>query len=223
MMGSTVSSEEQPIHEVTVPTFQMMPTEVTVADYRACVAAGDCTAPNTGESCNWSVAGRKDHPINCVGWSQADAYCTWVGGRLPSEAEWEYAARGGGQNITYPWGDETATCDYAVMNDGNRGCGQSSTWAVCSKPAGNTDQGLCDMAGNAWEWVQDWWHRNSYDGAPVDGSAWVAGGGSDRVIRGGGWSLSDANYLRAANRGYTTPRGGSYDFGFRCARPPVGP
>ena len=101
------------------------------------------------------------------------------------------------------------------MNEGVFGCGQDSTWAACGKTAGNTAQGLCDMAGNVYEWVQDWFH-NDYIGAPVDGSAWE-GSGSFRVIRGGGFGNLDV-FLRAAYRYYGVPSD-RYDFyGFRCAR-----
>jgi len=217
MMGSdTGNAYEQPVHQVTVPDFEMTMTDVTVEKYAACVDAGACTAPDTGSYCNWEVAGREDHPVNCVDWFQAVDCCAWAGGRLPSEAEWEYAARSEGQDITYPWGDETATCQYAVMDDGGNGCGEDRTWPVCSKPAGNTDQGLCDMAGNVWEWVQDWYH-DSYDGAPDDGSAWESPAGTYRVLRGGCWS-NDADYLRASVRLRDDPPLRRSGDGFRCAR-----
>jgi iron(II)-dependent oxidoreductase len=158
-----------------------------------------------------------DHPVNCVDWQQAVDFCERAGGRLPSEAEWEYAARSGGQDITYPWGNAAATCDDAVYDDtgSNDGCGTGRTWAVCSKTAGNTTQGLCDMAGNVWEWVQDWSH-NDYTGAPTDGSAWVDGG-TDRVMRGGGFS-SLAYSLRAADRHDYEPTYQADNVSFRCAR-----
>jgi iron(II)-dependent oxidoreductase len=201
-----------------VAAFEMLETEVTVAQYAACVTAGDCTVLDCAEShCNWIESGYEDHPMNCVNWQQAVDFCEWAGGRLPSEAEWEYAARSGGQNIDYPWGDETATCDYAVMNDGLGGsCGTDRTWAVCSKTAGNTDQGLCDMAGNVWEWVQDWYHSD-YAGAPTDGSAWEVPSGIARVDRGGSF-VWWASYQRAANRSYYGPENLYVDVGFRCAR-----
>jgi iron(II)-dependent oxidoreductase len=188
---------------VTVPSFEMLKTEVTVNQYKACVDAGKCDKPrdkSDSSYCNWGYSDRGNHPINCVDWSQARAYCQWTGGRLPSEAEWEYAARGGGKSRKYPWGDQTATCDYAVMSgEGKNGCGQDRTWPVCSKQSGDTIQGLCDMAGNVWEWVEDLYH-DTYKGAPADGSAWTSGGEEKRVIRGGSWDYGYPDFLRASNR-----------------------
>ena len=210
-------SDEMPVHIVMVPTFEMGKTQVTVDQYRACVDAGACTAPSTSEWCNWGQSDRGKHPINCVDWNQAQAFATWAGGRLPSEAEWEYAARSGGGDCKYPWGDEDATCERAVMNDGSGyGCGRDSTWPVCSKLKGNTTHGLCDMAGNVWEWVQDWYH-DSYNGAPTDGLAWESPTGSYRVFRGGSWRNS-AGGVRAANRNDDDPRGRYDSLGFRLAR-----
>ncbi len=234
MMGSdSGESDELPLHQVTVPAFEMTMTEVTVAQYQACVDAGACTEPSQcGSFYNWGVAGREDHPVNCVNWQQAVDFCGFAGGRLPSEAEWEYTARGGGQDITYPWGEDIPSCIYAVINDGGAGCGMDRTWAVCSKPAGNTAQGLCDMAGNVFEWVQDWFH-GSYDCdanpgaincgsggiAPSDGSAWETPGGSIRVIRGGSLTISaDGSNLRAATRSVCVPSYRHGRIGFRCAR-----
>ena len=103
------------------------------------------------------------------------------------------------------------------MNDGSGyGCGRDSTWPVCSKLKGNTTHGLCDMAGNVWEWVQDWYH-DSYNGAPTDGLAWESPTGSYRVNRGGSWN-GGAWGVRAANRYYGDPRYRSVDLGFRLAR-----
>jgi formylglycine-generating enzyme required for sulfatase activity len=219
-MGSTSGqSNETPVHQVTVPAFQMTETEVTVAQYEVCVnEGGACSAPGTDIYCNWNDTGYEDHPVNCVDWQQAVDFCTWAGGRLPSEAEWEYAARSTGPSSSYeyPWGNATATCSYAVMEGGGYGCGTGRTWAVCSKPAGNTVQGLCDMAGNVYEWVQDWYHGD-YTGAPTDGSAWLIPTGSERVMRGG--SLYNvALHVRAANRYHDDPSYQNYYLGFRCAR-----
>ena len=218
-----LGGQEMPVHEVVVPGFEIQQTEVTVAQYAACVDDSACAEPDTSDSCspesygNWGVLGREDHPVTCVDWYQALAFCVWIGGRLPSEAEWEYAARSGGQDIKYPWGDDGPTCEYAVMNQGGLGCGTGHTMAVCSKTAGNTDQGLCDMVGNVYEHVQDWWNFN-YAGAPADGSAWESGDETRRVGRGGGWLISDPVNLHAANRFSDVVTDRRVGVGFRCAR-----
>ncbi|MCX5794460.1 MAG: formylglycine-generating enzyme family protein [Elusimicrobia bacterium] len=233
VMGSDDGGpDEKPSHEVTVPTFQMAKTLVTYKQYQKCVEAGACAKP----SC---VAPGGDYPVPCVNWQQARDFSAWVGGRLPTEAEWEYAARSRGKAQKYPWGDEEPTCARAVFKELSvRGCGKDTSAPVCSRPAGNTEQGLCDMAGNMWQWLQDWYH-DSYNsvfvgegqdilrrkvhietvalGAPVDGSAWEDPPGTYRVVRGGSW-FNDAALLRAAHR-----FGSAMDYrlghlGFRPAR-----
>ncbi len=201
------ASDEQPRRWVTVRTFQMAKTEVTNGQYRACVEAGACS-PAGGDDARFNG---DDRPVVYVDWNQASAFSRWVGGRLPSEAEWEYAARSGGREQEYPWGNETASCARAVIS----GCG-NATAPVCSKPAGNTAHGLCDMAGNAWEWVQDWYH-GSYNGAPSDGSAWESPAGSNRVDRGGAW-YSGASNARAAFRNLNDPALRSDYLSFRPVR-----
>jgi formylglycine-generating enzyme required for sulfatase activity len=191
MMGANDgAANAKPAHQVAVSPFEMAKTEVTVEQYKACVDAGVCPTPVTGESCNWGKADRSKFPIDCVYWSQAYTFSEWAGGRLPNEAEWEYAARSAGKDRKYPWGSEKATCDRAII-PGCEGQGLLSspitgkvTAPVCSRPSGNTAQGLCDMTGNVWEWVQDWYF-SSYKGAPDDGSAWECPTGSNRVVRGG--------------------------------------
>jgi formylglycine-generating enzyme required for sulfatase activity len=165
--------------------------------------------------------------VNCVDWDQAVDFCQWVGGRLPSEAEWEYAARSGGQDITYPWGNDSPTCSLANCHIFYIGC-EGSTASSCSRTAGNTTQGLCDMAGNVSEWVQDWFHY-SYDcdanpaycpsggRAPTDGSAWESPIGTERAIRGGCWS-NNATWLSTFNRFSYPPSIWTAEVGLRCAR-----
>jgi formylglycine-generating enzyme required for sulfatase activity len=219
----------KPIHRVTVHSFQMAKTLVTFGQYKKCVGEGACTAAHiTDGSCSvWTGSKWEqgtlpasfqgdDQPVVCVDWEQAQAFAKWAGGRLPSDAEWEFAARSGGNAQKYPWGDEKATCERAVIDAGGKGCGRNATWPVCSKPAGNTKQGLCDMAGNVWEWVQDW-HHDSYNGAPTDGSAWESPASSDRVLRGGSWYFI-GGYARSADRGSSGPGNHNRGIGFRPAR-----
>ncbi|MFI5346449.1 MAG: formylglycine-generating enzyme family protein [Elusimicrobiota bacterium] len=207
-MGSADSdlTSSHPTHQVTVKSFQMAKTLVTNKQYKACVDAGACTAA-TGQG---SIYDGDDQPVVGVDWNQAQAFSIWVGGRLPSEAEWEYAARSAGKDWKYPWGNEDATCKRAVIS----GCG-NATAPVCSKPAGNTEQGLCDMAGNAWEWLEDW-HRGSSSEAPSGGSAWE-NAGLVGVFRGGSWS-NVAAYARSAGRDIADAHDRGNDLGFRPAR-----
>lgn len=201
--------DAKPVREVTIKTFQMAKTAVTVAQYVECMIKGGCTEPSTGDYCNWGKPGRGSHPVNCVDWDQAQAYAKFKGARLPSEAEFEYAATSGGKDQKYPWGNEEPTSELAVFNT-------NSTMPVCSKPKGNTAQGLCDMSGNVWQWTQDT-YESSYNGAPADGSAFE-GSGFRRVMRGGSFFSNDAWNLRADYRnGYDS--GYRYgDFGFRLVR-----
>ena len=229
-MGSVAGigeADEQPRHWVTVRAFKLSKAEVTNAQYLACVSAGACSPPHWSDGSCWvldannkAVQGNlssgfkgDDQPVVCVDWEQARGFASWVGGRLPTEAEWEYAARNG-RELTYPWGYITPSCSLAVMADGSLGCGQSATWPVCSKPSGNSAQGVCDLAGNVWEWVED--EKCDYGQAPTDGSAASCASG-DRVRRGGSW-FSTAAFLRAALRGGDAPgRRGNF-LGFRVSR-----
>ena len=210
-MGSPASeegrySDEGPVHRVRVRGFELAKTEVTVRQYRACVTSGACTAPGTGEFCNWGRSGRDDHPVNCVDWEQARAFARWIGGRLPSEAEWEYAARAGTTGARY------GSLDAVAWHHGNS---SGTTHAVGEKRA--NAWGLYDMLGNVWEWVEDCWHGD-YDGAPSDGSAWTTRcSGSFRVFRGGSWDYP-AGLVRAAYRSRFSPGYRDDCLGFRPAR-----
>ncbi|MGM0578967.1 MAG: SUMF1/EgtB/PvdO family nonheme iron enzyme [Myxococcota bacterium] len=227
------AEDEAPQHEVFVPGFEIDVTEVTNASYAEFLNAhgNDCDGEKCVDSDTSSLrleqsgsvwapsAGYGDHPVVEVTWYGASGYCQWSGKRLCTESEWEKAARGT-EGRKYPWGNEEATCEYAVMDDdaaGGAGCGEGyQTWPVGSKPAGASPYGALDMAGNVWEWVQDRDH-SSYEGAPTDGSAWEEGSSSNRVGRGGGFHNSAAN-VRAGSRAGISPGNSYYYGGFRCCR-----
>lgn len=175
-----------------VGTFELDVTEVTVAAYQACVDAGVCTVPKSGERCNWGRRGRGAHPINCVDWEQANAFCGWAGKRLPTEEEWEYAARGNAGR-TYPWGETAPSRTKLCLDRGDGTC------PVCSRPSGSTPSGLCDMAGNVWEWTN-------------------ASEEQGRVMRGGSLFSYMAAEVRSSSRKWGDPKGRVYFLGFRCAR-----
>ena len=223
MMGNDENDDlgwTKPEHEVTLDTFDIMISEVTINQYKACVIADVCTEPLTAASgvCNWSaLKTRLFYPVNCVSHSQANTFCKWVGGRLPSESEWEYAAQSGGKGYRYPWGNDDAKCDHAVMATDENGvsCNSKEIEPVCRRPNGNTEQNLCDMGGNVWEWVADWFF-GTYQGAPADGTAWTGSGENDEWVIRGGSGGSTAERLTTRRRFYV--RGGFADVGFRCAR-----
>lgn len=219
-MGSNAGREnERPVHVVELSPFDIGRTEVTVADYRACVLAGVCSEPSTRSSgCNWGQRDRADYPINCVDFLQAYRFARWVGGRLPTEAEWEFAARSQGLERTYPWGEQNPDCTRAVMADeSGYGCGENRTFAVCSRGPGNTAQGLCDMAGNVWEWVRDNYGAEYYE----EGGPFVNPKGPPsgyfRVVRGGSW-FSGSVHFRTAYRFGDRPTAQRHDLGIRVAR-----
>ncbi len=217
-MGSDSTAGQTPAHAVTVPSFQMTKTEITQKQYRICFEEGTCSAlGEASTNCVWNDPTREDHPANCLSWAQARTFCAFVGGRLPSEAEWEFAARSGGKDNPYPWGNAVPTCDFAIIaeTDEVAGCGENRPWPVCSKPGGNTDQELCDMAGNVWEWIEDFWHQNYVD-APTDGSAWLESS-LYRVARGGGYVQNDT-FVSTRNRTFFTQLSTTTDIGFRCAK-----
>ncbi|OGR04301.1 MAG: hypothetical protein A2284_01935 [Deltaproteobacteria bacterium RIFOXYA12_FULL_61_11] len=210
-MGSTDGDgDEEPVHQVTLSAYRIQKYEVTAGDYSDCVTAGECTVANTGGSCTYQAAGKEDHPINCVDWHQARAYCQWRGGDLPTEAQWEYAARGNNGH-TYPWGNEAP--DSTRLNyNGTIG----ETTAVGTYLTGVSSYGLFDMSGNVWEWVADWYSTYP-SAAQVDPTG--PGSGSSRVLRGGGWS-GNSFYVRSAVRGSGSPGDRNNNLGFRCASPP---
>lgn len=211
---------------VTVPAFAIDSHEVTVAAYRECMEAGKCERPKDharNKYCNLDAEGRDDHPINCVDWDQAVAYCSFKGGRLPLEAEWEKAARGGTET-PYPWGAEV-NCSHAVLDEVSPeasdrepdGCFSDATLPVGSRPANAF--GLYDMHGNAGEWTANWYAPDAITTLYAAGNLTGPESGERRVVRGGSWDENRPN-LRSSYRNVKPPVSGKSVYGsigLRCA------
>ena len=190
-MGSSDDPSEKPIHQVAIKSFAISKFPITVREWNACVAA---------KSCTYTPTGKDDAPVTDLSWTDTQQFVDWLSKvtqkpyRLPTEAEWEYAARGGTRS-KYWWGDQLQA---SMANC--KGCNEpyqvSQPLTVGSfKP---NPFGLYDMGGNVHQWVADCWHEN-YQGAPSDGSAWVESDCLSRVIRSGSWK-NDPSYVRPSNR-----------------------
>jgi formylglycine-generating enzyme required for sulfatase activity len=210
------NDDEHPRRTIHLDAFQIDRHEVTVAQYRLCVRDGGCREPGTDPECSWTRGDRAEHPVTCVDWPQAKAYCAWVGKRLPSEAEWEKAARGA-SGRSYPWGEAAPSCQRAVMADGERGCGARQSFPVGSRsPRGDGPYGAQDMAGNVGEWVEDWFEERHFQVSPERNPKGPPQG-KFKVYRGGSFQ-DDAKNVRAAVRDHGLPGYRYFDLGFRCAR-----
>ena len=204
MMGSSLELSEQPIHPVTVQAFQMSETEVTVAQYRRCVEAGRCSELTSCEyqgDLNWTAMpnDKENHPINCINWGQARDFALWAGGDLPTEAQWEYAARGG-ENYIYAGSNNADDVAWYASNS------ERGTRPVKTKIANG--YGLYDISGNVYEWTLDEWHIN-YESAPSQAetpwgnifpvSQTYDNEESKRIVRGGAWYNEPLN-IRVTHR-----------------------
>ena len=213
------SADEKPIRTVSLSSFCIKKMEVNVAEFRRCVDSGHCrtedfTTHLSNSICNYGRTGFDAHPMNCVSWNGANSYCRWVSGRLPTEAEWEFTARGK-RSSTYPWGDLLPTCTRVVYRDG---CLKDRTWVVGSLMEGRTPELLWDLAGNVSEWVLDCKH--TYSSSTEHNPRYDSpDGGVDcslRGHRGGSWKTAEAVDLRSARRAFLAQDAKSEAVGFRC-------
>lgn len=218
LMGTSRYRNEKPEHVVYLDAYWIDRYEVTNAQYRQCIEAGECS----GDVEDYP---EDDYPAVYVTWYEAEAYCIWAGGRLPTEAEWEKAARGIKEQ-DYPWGDESPNCELA----NSAGC-EGNTMPVGSYPEGASPYGVMDMAGNVWEWVADWYKNDYYRRSPnsnpigpvtgdckvIRGGSWYSTGvGILRVsFRDGSWR-DDGWYFRFSDCGGDSPAATDGRYGFRC-------
>jgi formylglycine-generating enzyme required for sulfatase activity len=220
-MGSETGKEdERPVHAVTIDAYKIDRRLVSNRDYNECVAAGRCTPPNyeNGQCFLWTNQGLSritppaellgpNNPVVCVSWRQANEYCRFRGGRLPTEAEWEFAATNGGKT-NFSWGNERPTPERARFRS------RSSVSVYTYQGVG--DFGLVDMNGNVWEWISDRYEQSYYSYSPQRNPRGAAVGRFN-VIRGGGW-YSDERALRSTNRHWFSPESAEISIGIRCAR-----
>lgn len=214
---------EKPFHEVSLPAYYIDRHEVTVAAYTRCVEAGQCTEPESNLALryyNWGAEDRGTHPTNGVTWHQADAFCRWQEKQLCTEAQWEKGARGD-DGRSYPWGNLAPNDDLVVMDSPKSRMKSGAAWPVlsttspvCQKPGGNSPYGLCDMAGNVWEWVADWFDPSYYGDSPKQSPAGPPTG-VYRVIRGGRYHHVGFS-MRISARSFFKPDDAYAYLGFRC-------
>lgn len=217
------SDSEKPRHQVLLEAFWIDRTEVTNRMYRLCVNADECNPPERRSS--FDDPNQADQPVVWVSWPGAEEYCQWAGRRLPTEAEWEGAARGTDER-TFPWGSSGPAgqlvnfADQSLKEDwADRSVDDGFEYAapVGSYPSGASPYGALDMAGNVWEWVGDWFDSAYYLDSPKENPAGPSSSAAGtHVVRGGSF-LSNVRNLRTAYRYGYSPTTAAADLGFRCA------
>jgi formylglycine-generating enzyme required for sulfatase activity len=223
-MGSSEYDDEKPVHDVYVDEFWIDKYEVTNRQYKRFCDATDRSYPLDPDFLGMPnyFENKPEYPVVNVSWEDAQAYCAWAGKRLPTEAEWEKAARGT-DSRKYPWGNAAPSgsrCNYAdkrtdySWRDRNADDGYARTAPVGTFPAGASPYGCQDMAGNVWEWCSDWYDKDYY-GNTAKNNPGGPSSGSSRVIRGGSW-ICHATNLRCSDRFDSDPASRHYNLGFRC-------
>ncbi len=231
LMGDESRENSQPVHEVVLDAFYIDRTEVTNAQWRACVDAGVCSPPADTRAYDgtpyYDDPAFDNYPVIYVSWAAANTYCRWRGARLPTEAEWEMTARWDprtGRVTRYPWGDEwdperanacDASCPLPESADPTTDDGWPQTAPVGSFPAGASPLGALDMAGNVAEWVADWYGAAYYSVSPTENPTGPESG-TTRVVRGGAWGVSAAG-VQSALRSRFEPGLTAPGIGLRCA------
>ncbi len=223
--------DEKPGHLIFLSKYKIMENEVTVEDFEKCIDSGVCSLEKHDFNinkynyfCNIGSKKSKKQPANCVSWNGAKKYCKWIGGDLPTEAQWEKSARGGCEFFgdcekdarIFPWGNMNASCLFAVMKEPDKlpGCGTKGTFEVKSKDLGKSLYGLYDMSGNVWEWCKDWYSSDFYNNSPQENPQGPKTG-TKKILKGGSCNFG-AETLRISYR-YGVDKDKVYSFsGFRC-------